>query len=165
MLDVVNYLATRLEERLASAVVEGETLEDRLWEVLGALSSHYEQDDYLVQMQILLDLSANPRFSTANRRAQRRKNGEVFDTLAQPLFARALREVATERDLVFFAYKAFRSYVSWSAVSRRMAEFPKDVLPRLIDNSTDEGVLRGLFVRSVATTIREEARRRGYRVS
>jgi AcrR family transcriptional regulator len=45
MLDVVNYLATRLEERLARAVIEGETLEDRLWHVLGALSSHYEHHD------------------------------------------------------------------------------------------------------------------------
>ena len=162
MLDVVNDIAARMEISFSSQTVEGETLEDRLWSVLGVLSSHYEQDSYLVQVQILLDLSANPKMSAPDRRAIRRKNGQAFDRIAQPLLAQALGDVAAEGDLVLYAFMTLRGYLASCAVARLITEFPDDTVVRLIGNFTEDAALRDLLVRGVAATIREEASRRGY---
>jgi AcrR family transcriptional regulator len=164
MVEVVNDLGARLEQQLASAPIDGETLEDRLWNVLKALSGHYEQDEYLVQMQILLDLSANPKTPAPTKRALRRSNSRAFDDMTQPLLSRALGDVAAEKDLVLYAFMTFRGYLAGCAVARRVTEFPKDLITRLVivEGGPNESVLRDLLVRGVATTIREEAERRGY---
>ena len=60
MLAVVNDIGSRLERVFAEAEVVGTSLEERLASVLDTLATHYEQPAYLVQMQILLDLSVNP---------------------------------------------------------------------------------------------------------
>ena len=164
MLDVVNDIGARLEADFAAATVEGASLEDRLRSVLRILSTHYEQDSYLVQMQILLDLSANPKMSAHRRRAIRSKNGQEIDKLAQPLLAQALGEVAAEHDLVLYAFMTLRGYLASSAVARIIAKFPDDAVRRLIRDSEDDNVLRDLLVRGVAAMVREEGTRRGYRV-
>ena len=166
MVEVVNHLGTRLEAQLASAPIDGDTLEDRLWNVLKALSGHYESDEYLVQMQILLDLSANPNTTAPTLRALRRNNTQAFDNLTLPLLHKALGDAAEEHDLALYAFMTFRGYLAGCAVARRISEFPKDTIVRLhvADPGADESVLRDLLVRGVATTIRDEARRRGYDV-
>jgi AcrR family transcriptional regulator len=164
MLDVVNDIGVRLEERFAAATVEGTTLEERLRSVLDILSTHYEQDAYLVQMQILLELAANPKMSAHGRKVIGRKNGQELDNLAQPLLAQALGDAAAEHDLVMYAFMTLRGYLASSAVARIIARFPDDAVRRLIRDSEDDDVRRDLLVRGVAAMVREEGTRRGYRV-
>lgn len=164
MLDVVNDLGAQLEQQFANAVIEGATLEARLSSVLDVLATHYEQGRYLVQMQILLDLSANPKMSARDRRAVQRNDGEQFDRLAQPLFEKALGAVAAEPDLVVYAFMTMRGYLTSAAFARLVAQFKEGTIVRLIEQSTDEAVIRELLVRGIATTIRDEAARRGHTV-
>jgi len=161
MLDVVNDIGTRLESRFASAPVEGASLEERLRSVLNILSTHYEQDSYLVQAQILLDLSANPKISAPRRRVIRRQNSQAFDRLAQPLLAKALGEAAVHHDLVLYAFMTLRGYLVSSGIGRRIAELPEGTVLRLMGGGADDAGLRDLLVRGVAAIIREEATRRG----
>jgi AcrR family transcriptional regulator len=165
MLDVVNDLGAQLEPRFADATIEGSSLEERLASVLGVLATHYEQGSYLVQMQILLDLSANPKMSPRDRRAVRQNDGEQFDRLAHPLFEKALGDVAAEADLVFYAFMTMRGYLASAAFGRLVAEFRHGAVIRLIDQSIDESVVRELLVRGIASTIRDEAKRRGYTIA
>ena len=162
MLDVVNELGDRLEERLGRAVVSGATLEERLRGVLDVLATHYEQDAYLVQSQILLELSANPKMQPRNRRDIRRKSGEEFDTLAHPLFAQAMGAIAAEPDLVLYAFMTLRGYLVSRATATLIAELPPDSVRRLMGTSVDDSVMRDLLVRGIAAVVREEAHRRGY---
>jgi AcrR family transcriptional regulator len=168
MLDVVNDFGGRIERGFASSVVEGQTLEERLRSVFDVLAHYYVQDTYLVQLQILLDLSNNPKMSAHGRRAIRRNNGQVFDSLARPLLARALGEVAAERDLVLYAFMAMRGYLVSLAIARLIAEFPEGTVLRLMvaegESPSDEARSRDLVVRGVAAMVREEATRRGYDV-
>lgn len=168
MLDVVNDFGLRIARGFAGSVVEGETLEERLRSVFDVLAGHYEQDSYLVQVQILLDLSANPKMSAHARRAVRRSNGQVFDSLARPLLSRALGEIAAERDLVIYAFMTMRGYLVSCAISRHIAELPAEVVVRLVitegQGHTSEAVSRHLVVGGVAAMIRDQAARRGYDV-
>jgi AcrR family transcriptional regulator len=166
MLDVVNDLGAQLERRFAEATIEGTSLEERLASVLDVLASHYSQGEYLVQMQILLDLSANPKMSPRDRSAVRRNDGEQFDRLAHPLFEKALGDVAAaEPDLVVYAFMTMRGYLTTAAFAKLVAEFRQGAVVRLMERHTDESVLRELLVRGIATTIRDEAKRRGYTVT
>jgi len=152
MMEVVNDIRRRTEERFASESIEGATLEDRLWSVLGVLSTHYESQNYFVGVQIMLDLSANPRMSANRRRAIRRNNGKEFDKLAQPLFVQAFGDVAAERDLVVYAFTTLRAYLGSRAISRLLTELP------------DDAKERDLLVRGVAAAVRQEAALRGYQI-
>ena len=166
MLDVVNDLGARLEHRFASAMIDGDTLEARLRAVLDVLATHYEDDTYLVQVQILLDLSANPKMSPNGRRAIKRHNGRVFDSLARPLFAKALGDVVEEPDLVLYAFMTMRGYLVSCGIARLISEFPEGAVLRLMATDRaktgDESTTRDLVVRGVAAVLREEAVRRGY---
>ena len=162
MLDVVNDLGAQLERRFAEASVEGSSLEERLSSVLATLSTHYEQDAYLVQMQILLDLTANPKMAARDQRAIRGNDAEQFGRLAEPLFEKALGGIAAERDLVMYAFMTMRGYLTSTALARLVAKLPKGSVVRLIEHPTEEAVIRQFFVRGIATTIRDEADRRGY---
>jgi AcrR family transcriptional regulator len=171
MLDVVNDFGASLERSFAGGVVEGDTLEVRLRQVFDLLAAHYEKDTYLVQVQILLDLSANPKMSARGRRAIKRNSGQVFDSLARPLLARALGEVAAEHDLVLYAFMTMRGYLVSCAIARLIAEFPEGAVLRLAvvtvadpEGSSNEALSRDLVVRGVAAMVREEASRRGYDV-
>jgi AcrR family transcriptional regulator len=168
MLDVVNDFGARLERGFANGVVEGDTLEERLRSVFDVLATHYEQDTYLVQVQILLDRSANPKMSARGRRAIRRNSGQVFDSLARPLLTRALGELAAERDLLLCAFMTMRGYLVSVAIARHIAEFPEGTILRLIvaegEGSSHSAPSRDLILRGVAAMVREEATRRGYDV-
>jgi AcrR family transcriptional regulator len=162
MLDVVNDISASMARRFRSAEVAGETLEQRLQNVLHVLSSYYEQDTYLVQMQILLDLSANPKMSTRGRRAIQRQNSEMLDQFAQPLLAKAMGDIA-DRDLILFAFLTMRGYLTSFAIGRRIAEMPEGAVMTPIGKSVDHKVLRELLVTSIAATLRQEAASRGMR--
>lgn len=164
MLDVVNDIGMQIEKRFANSRVTGATLEERLTSVLRVLSLHYEQSSYLVQMQILLDLSVNPKMSTRAQKAIRREGGQVVDGLAQPLMEKALGDVAAEHDLVLYAFMTMRGYLISCAVARLITSMPKNSVVRLIGPDTDEKILRKLMIRGVTETIREEATLRGYSI-
>jgi AcrR family transcriptional regulator len=163
MLDVVNDIGQSIKQRFTSASITGATLEERLLNVLTVLSMHYEGDSYLVLVQILLDLSANPKISPRGRHAIRRQNSEVFDQLAQPLLAQALGEAAIDHDLVLYAFLTLRGYLVSCAIARRISELPAGAVLKLMGSEEDDDTaLRGLLIRGIAATIRDEAARRGY---
>jgi AcrR family transcriptional regulator len=164
MLDVVNDLGAQMEHRFASEPVDGSSLEERLSAAIRVLSMHYEQNSYLVQVQILLDLSANPKVSSPGRRAIRRNNGQEFDRLAQPLLAKALGDIAAEHDLVLYAFMTMRGYLVSQAISRLVGHFPEDAVVRLIGGEANEAAQREFLVQGIAATIRTEAKRRGYAI-
>jgi AcrR family transcriptional regulator len=164
MLDVVNDLAQQIELLFAEAPVEGANLEERLASVLEVLAKHYATDRYLVQMQILLDLAANPKVSGRRRHAIRGTDGEFYDRLAHPLLVKALGDVAAERDVVMYAFMTLRGYLISAAFAGLVAGFPEAAVVRLIGRSTDEARVRELLVAGVAATIRREAARLGYDV-
>jgi len=168
MLDVVNDLGAQLERQISDGLVEGDTLEERLRAVLDVLATHYERATYLVQVQILLDLSANPKMSEPRRLALRSQNGKAFDSLARPLFAKALGDLADESDLVLYAFMTMRGYLMSCGITRLIAELPEGAVFRLMltdpGGPTDDSTIRDLLVRGVGATLREEAARRGYTI-
>jgi AcrR family transcriptional regulator len=91
MLAVVNDIGSRLERVLAEAEVVGTSLEERLASVLETLATHYEQPAYLVQMQILLDLSVNPKTPETVRDTLHQQNGQVSTCWPSRSSARAWR--------------------------------------------------------------------------
>jgi AcrR family transcriptional regulator len=162
MLDVVNHAAGKMEVVIAAASIEGETLEERLESLLDVLAESYDADVYLVQMQILLELSANPRMSALAQRVIERENGGTFDRLAQPLLAKAIGQAAANSDLVYYVFLNFRGYLISSALSRRIAKLPEGALNKPMGRTGvhGEAVQRRLLVQGVAATIRAEAEKR-----
>jgi AcrR family transcriptional regulator len=167
MLDVVNYVAGKMEALVAAAKVEGETLEERLECILDVLAESYDGDIYLVQMQILLELSANPRMSALAEQVIDRENGGTFDRLAQPLVAKAIGEAAANSDLVYYVFLNFRGFLISSALARRIAKLPEGALKKPMGGKNGgygEAVQRKLLVQGVAATIRAEAKERGIKI-
>jgi AcrR family transcriptional regulator len=162
MLDVVNDIGSRTERLFADAPVEGDTLEERLASVMSVLAQHYERDSYLVQMQILLELSSNPKMAAHSKIDLQRRSSQMFDRLAQPLIAKAIGQASKEQDLVLFTFQTLRSYLSTVAVGRRISEMPEGTVLRLIGTSQRDEPLRDFLVRGVACVIREEMAKRGY---
>jgi AcrR family transcriptional regulator len=138
----------RLHERVGTEKIVGGSLEVRLWAVLGVLATYYESPEHLAQLQILLDFTANPDTSAETRRAIARHGRELREAW-EPLFAQALGDVATERDLVIFAFTALRGYLTSRLIAESIADIPSD------------SVQRQLLVNGVASALRAEARRRG----
>jgi hypothetical protein len=138
-----------LENRVATTRIEGASLEDRLRGVLDVLATYYEQPTYLVQLQILLDVAANPDMSANMRRAARHRKGQELARAWRPLFAQALGDAADEDDLVTYAFTTLRSYLAYSVIAGR------------ITGTSHDAVSRELLVRGVAAAIREESARRG----
>lgn len=151
MLDVLDDGWTRLHDAVANAEITGATLEDRLREVLGVLAAYYEQPSYIVQVQILLDLSKNPATSGETRAAIERHGHELAQAW-QPLFAQALGEAAAYPEFSLYAFTALRGYLS----SRVIAASITDIV--------DDAVARDLLVRGVAAAIRDGAAARGVTV-
>lgn len=162
MLDVVNYLAGKMEEVIGDASIAGETLEERLNGILELLAESYDSDIYLVQMQILLELSANARMSALAKESTEREGG-TFDRLAQPLLAKAIGAVSDDADLVYYVFMALRGYLVSSALGRRIAKLPEGALNKPMGKSTalGEAAQRRMLVFGLAATIRDAAYRRG----
>jgi AcrR family transcriptional regulator len=165
MLDVVNHAAAKIEASIGSAAITGETLEERLENVLDVLAEVYDTDFYLVQMQILLELSANRRKPGQIERPVDREGG-TFDRLAQPLLAKAIGVAVSEMDLVYYVFMSFRGYLFSSAISRRIAALPEGALNKPMGRVGSKGdtTQRNLLIQGVAATIRAQAKERGFEI-
>ncbi len=165
MLDVVNHAAAKIEAAIGHATITGETLEERLENVLDVLAEVYDTDFYLVQMQILLELSAN-RGKTGQKVSPVDREGGTFDRLAQPLLAKAIGVAVSEMDLVYYVFMSFRGYLLSSAISRRIAALPEGALNKPMGRVGSRGQMtqRSLMIQGVAATIRAQAKERGFEI-
>jgi AcrR family transcriptional regulator len=148
MLEVLNDRWHRLQELVATAQISGDTLEDRLAEVLDVLAEHYGKPAHLAQVQILLDLNSNPSTSAATREAVA-EHGRQLSRAWRPLFRRALGEAAGQEDLVRYAFNTLRGYLTGNLIARS------------ISTSRNDRVERSLLVQGVAAAIRTESASRG----
>jgi len=167
MLEVVNHIAGKMEASIGSSVVIGETLEERLENILDIMAESYDSDVYLVQMQILLELSVNPRMLALAERAIDRENGDTFDRLAQPLLAKAIGNLPADSDLAYYVFMTFRGFLISSVLSRRIARLPKGALNTFMGKSGNLSVSiqRKFLVQGVAASIRAEAQKRGMEIA
>ncbi|HEX4018268.1 MAG TPA: TetR/AcrR family transcriptional regulator [Frankiaceae bacterium] len=148
LLAVLNDRWATMEAHMASADVSGKSLQDRLTRVFDVLAEHYGAPEHLVQLQIILDLTHNPKTSTETRRAVA-AHGEALTRAWQPLFEGALGEAARETDLVRYAFLTLRGYLQGGIISAHIAD------------TTDDTVQRRLLIEGVAASIQAEAGRRG----
>jgi AcrR family transcriptional regulator len=149
MLEVVEDIQARFRNRLATATIAGSSLETRLDSVLDILAEHYEDPAFLVQIQILLDLSLNPGMSQEARSALRRTSVQDFTESIQPLLVQALGPAAAEPDLVSYTVATMVGHFEAHQIGTLAAELPR------------RSTTRYLLVRSVAALLREESARRG----
>lgn len=148
LLAVLNDRWSTMEQRMATAEVTGENLEERLACVLDVLASHYGRPEHLVQLQIILDLSHDPKTSAETRRAVAAHGAQL--TIAwQPLFDAALGPAAQDADLVRYAFLTMRGYLQGGMISSRIADITDDTVPRR------------LLIAGIAAAIRQEAQLRG----
>jgi AcrR family transcriptional regulator len=134
----------RLTDRLKSADVSGETLEERLACVMAALEAHYGSPEHPVITQIMLDLIQSPASSETTKRAVA-DHGRELVRVWRPLFSKALGEAARDEELVRYAFLTIRGYLSANTMAGRLAPLRRD---------TDT---RALLLRGVACAIRERA--------
>ena len=148
LLEVLNDRWGRLHEQMATAEINGETLEARLHCVLDVLATHYERPEHLVQLQILLDLTHNPDTSASARRVTA-AHGENLNRAWQALFVQALGPAAKFTSLIAYAFLTLRGYLTGQLIASSISDTPSDSRQR------------DLLVRGVAAAIREEAQTRG----
>ena len=140
-----------LQEAVSTAVIRGDTLEERLGAVLDVLTEHYGVRAHLAQLQILLDLTQNPKTSDGTKQAAL-AHGRSLARAWKPLFECALGEAAQEDDLVVFAFKTLRGYLVGELIATR------------ITPSRGRAHQHALLVQGVAAAIRAEARTRHIRI-
>ena len=148
LLEVLNDSWAKLQESMAHTEVCGATLEERLHVVLGALTSHYGEREYLALIQILIDLTRNPKASEDVRKAAA-VHGAKLSRAWKPCFQSALGDAAGEEDLVRYAFTTLRGYLTGQVISSR------------VRGERDDPFQRELLVRGVAAAVRAEAAVRG----
>jgi len=148
LLEVVNERWRDLQHEMATAEVEGTTLEARLSSVLAVLATHYGEPEQLAGLQILLDLSRDPDVSTTTKRAIA-EHGVRLTQAWQPLFEQALGPAAKDVILVRYAFVTLRGYLIGNLIASNITQ------------TGDDAELRELLVRGVAAAIRERAEARG----
>jgi hypothetical protein len=126
-------------------------LQVRLTRVFEVLAEHYGAPDHLVQLQILLDLSHNPKTSAETRRAVA-AHGEKLTRAWVPLFEGALGDAARDTDLVRYAFLTLRGYLQGGIISAHIADMTDDTVPRR------------LLIEGVAAAIEAEARSQGIEI-
>jgi AcrR family transcriptional regulator len=134
----------RLTDRIESAEVSGDTLEERLAVVMAALEGHYGNPEHLVFMQIMLDLIQSPSSSEATKRAVA-EHGRNLTRVWRPLFASALGEAAADEEIVRYAFLSIRGYLSANTMAARLGRQRQDA------------PVRELLLRGVACAVRERA--------
>ena len=148
LLEVMNDRWHALQEQVATAQIEGETLEDRLAGVADVLSTHYGQPAALAQMQITLDLSHDPNTSKETREAVA-VHGERLVEAWEPLFAQALGPAANDFELVAFAFAALRGFIQGNLIATTIGAKPSS------------RTQRRLLVYGVASALRLRAAEKG----
>jgi AcrR family transcriptional regulator len=136
MLAVVLDFGAQLRDQVARAEIHGETLDTRLAEVVNVLATYYENPAYLVQVQILLDLSANPKTSASSRAAVRRTVARQTQVVSRVLWGKALGPSATPELVAnvasmlhgHFAGRALAGVISKPVPAARAHRFIVDAL-------------------------------------
>jgi AcrR family transcriptional regulator len=148
MLEVVQDILSRFKHRVATARIEGDSLEERLGRVLDVLAEHYEDPAFLVELQILLDLSVNPGLSADARDELRYRAIADFTPMVQPLFTQALGPAASEQDLVDYAFASMVGHLESQQIGHIASQLP--------DNSK----MRLTVLRALASFLQTEMRAR-----
>jgi len=151
LLEVLNERWGLLHEQMATAEIQGATLEARLERVLEVLATHYSAPEHLVQLQILLDLTHNPDTSAEAREAIA-AHGRALNDAWHPLFVQALGPAARFTSLVAYAFLTLRGYLTSQLIASSIAETASDARQR------------ELLVRGVAAAIRQDAAARGVEI-
>jgi len=144
MLEVFHDLGAQFQQRFADARVEGDTLEERLRSLLDVMSDRFDSSRFLVEVQILMDLTSNPRVTEATRSEVRRRNAEQLAQSLRPLFVQAMGEGASD-ELVLYAFTVINGYLTSRVLLGLTAELP-----------AEEG-MRGHLVDGLAASIRAAA--------
>jgi AcrR family transcriptional regulator len=144
MLAVAQDIQMAFKERVATAQIDGESLEERLDRVIDVLAEHYEDPSFLVEVQILLDLSVNPGLSADARDELRRTAVAEFTRTAQPLFAQAIGAAAAEQDLVDYALATMVGHLESQQIALLASDRPA------------QSANRPMLVRALAAFLREE---------
>jgi AcrR family transcriptional regulator len=142
LLEVLNSRWHDLQSHIGSARITGETLEERLESVLQVLSSHYAEPAHLAHLQILLDLSHDPRTSEAARKAVAIHGSELTREW-HSLFEQALGETAADEEIMRYAFLVTRGYLTGQLISSSIA------------TTADDTVVRKLLINGIACAIRE----------
>ena len=151
LLAVLNDRWAAMERHIEASRVSGATLEARIASVFDVLAEYYGKPPHLAQLQILLDLGANPQTSEETRLAVA-AHGEALLHAWQPLFESALGEAASDVDLVRFAFLTLRAYLTNQMIAGRITQLPEDA------------AIRRMLISGVAAAITAEAAQRGLRV-
>lgn len=138
----------RMQDELREATITGDTLQDRLLSVLELLGHWYGSPEYVAYLQIFLDLSSDPATSEATREAVL-AHGRELTRAWRPLFAQAMAEAASDRELVEYAFLTLRGFLTANTVSASYTTAASDKR------------YRELLVRGVAAAITECAEERG----
>jgi len=142
LLEVLNSRWHDLQRYGGSAQITGESLEERLESLLEVLSKHYAEPAHLAHLQILLDLSHDPRTSQAAREAVAIHGMELIRGW-KPLFEQALGDAASDDELVRYAFLSIRGYLTGQLIASSIA------------TTADDAITRKLLIRGVACAIRE----------
>jgi AcrR family transcriptional regulator len=117
MLAVLEAGAERYTKLVEIAHVEGDTPAERLESLIGILSSHYSQPQYLATLQILLNMDHDPRTS-AQVRATMRTVAERSHDHVRRLLREALGPAAGTPDLATTVFLVVRGF----SVSQQLLE-------------------------------------------
>jgi AcrR family transcriptional regulator len=129
LLEVLNTAWRGLQEEIRSARIEGGTLEERLESLLGLLATHYSKPAHLANMQILLDLSHDPR-SSATAKDAAAFHGAELNRLWLPLFQQVLGEMATDQDITRYLFLTARGYLTGNLIASSIAPTASDAVQR-----------------------------------
>jgi AcrR family transcriptional regulator len=109
MLAVLQEGAGRFVESVRDAHIEGDTVEERMSQLLDIFCAHYSRPQYLADLQILLNMDRDPRTSGKVRETMRdvaeRSNAHVKRLLIEALGAPA--EVPDLATTVFLVMRGF----------------------------------------------------------
>lgn len=142
LLEVLNSRWHELQGQVGTAQITGDTLEERLHSVLDVLSSHYAKPAHLAHLQILLDLSHDPRTSDAARKAVA-AHGFELSSEWNSLFVQALGEAAADEEIVRYAFVVIRGYLTGRLIASS------------ISTTADDTLVRELLIKGIACAIRE----------
>ena len=148
MLDVLNDEWDRMQGAIAEAQISGRTLEERLDSTMTILADHYCSPRYLALLEVLLDLTQDPKTSTETRKAAL-AHGRRLSRAWQPLFTQALGEAAQDKQIVSYAFKALRGYLIGESIASKLTK---------ADITKGERVF---VVQGIAAAVRAHASARG----
>jgi AcrR family transcriptional regulator len=134
-------------EQMMLEVVQ-DMLAERLEQLMNVLAEHYEDPAFLVELQILLDLSVNPGLSASARDELRRTAVVDFSETIQPLFVQALGPAASEKDLVDYIFATMVAHLGSQQIGQVASELP------------DPSIMRSMLLRALASFVHTEIKTR-----